>query len=54
MSKFVERECNIAGQAIALVMKQVTDIAGLEENIEVDYAYWVSEKLAEKKAGAVF
>lgn len=53
MSKFVERECNILGQAMTLVMKQVTDISGLQENIEVDYAYWVSEKLAEKKLAAL-
>ena len=49
MAKFVERECNIAGQAMALLMKQMTAISGLQENIEVDYAYWVSEKLAERK-----
>lgn len=54
MSKFVERECNILAQAMALMMKQVTDISGLQENIEVDYAYWVSEKLAEKRQAALF
>lgn len=49
-SKLLERQCNIFGQATALLMRQMVDITGLQENISVDYTYWVSERLAEKRA----
>jgi hypothetical protein len=48
MSKFVEREGNIFAQAVAQFTAQATDLAGLLENIDVDYGYWLQEKLASK------
>jgi hypothetical protein len=49
-SKLLERQCNIFGQATALLMRQMVDITGLQENISVDYTFWVSERLGEKRA----
>jgi hypothetical protein len=45
MSKLAEREGNIFGQAAQILCSQATDLVGLQENIAVDYGYWVSEKL---------
>lgn len=53
MSKFVERECNIAGQFGQILGKHATDLAGLQENIEVSYNYWVSEKLRNTPLGGL-
>jgi hypothetical protein len=50
MSKFVEREGNIFAQAVSQLGAQATDFAGLLENIDVDYGYWLQEKLAAKDA----
>ena len=49
MSKLVERECNIGAQLGQLLSGQATDLVALQENIEVDYFYWVNEKLKEKR-----
>ena len=49
MSKLVEREGNIGAQLTQLVGNQITGLVGLQENIEVDYSYWISEKLNEKR-----
>ncbi len=45
MSKFVEQQFNLVAQFGQLLSKQATDLVGLQENIEVDYGYWVSQKL---------
>jgi hypothetical protein len=52
MSKLVEREGNIAAQFAQLVGKQVTDLVGLQENILVDYSFWINQKLREKREAA--
>jgi hypothetical protein len=44
MSKFVEQEYNILAQFGALVSSQTASWVGLMENIQVDYAYWISQK----------
>jgi hypothetical protein len=49
MSKLVEREGNVAAQFARLVGNQVTDLVGLQENILVDYSFWIHEKLREKR-----
>lgn len=45
MSKLVEKQCNLMTQWGQLLGNQVTNLMGLQENIEVDYAYWASQKL---------
>jgi hypothetical protein len=45
MSKFVEQEYNVFAQFSELVNDQVTTWVGLLENIQVDYAYWISQKI---------
>jgi hypothetical protein len=47
--KFVEREGNIVAQCVQLLSKQSADLIGLQENIDVDYSYWINEKLSEKR-----
>ncbi|WP_326535601.1 hypothetical protein [Pseudorhodoferax sp.] len=44
LSKFVEQEYNLLAQTSALVASQCTAFVGLLENVQVDYAYWVSQK----------
>jgi hypothetical protein len=44
-SKLAERQANIVAQMAQLLGEQFTDLVGLQENIEVDFAYWVSQKL---------
>lgn len=44
LSKHVEQEYNIVAQFGALLSDQMADWAGLMENIQVDYAYWISQK----------
>ena len=44
LSKFAAREYNIAAQAVQLMGDQSESLAGLVENIEVGYLYWVSRK----------
>jgi len=45
MSKLVEQEFNLVGQLVQLLSNQATNLATLQENIEVDYGYWVHEKV---------
>lgn len=45
MSKLIEQQCNLVGQWGQLLGTQATNLMGLQENIEVDYGYWVSEKV---------
>ena len=47
ISKLAEREGNIVAQFVQLLGAQGTDLIGLLENIQVDYSYWVHEKLSE-------
>jgi len=44
LSKFVEQEYNLLAQTGALVASQCAAFVGLMENVQVDYAYWVSQK----------
>lgn len=43
MSKLVEQEFNLAAQFLLLLQGQATDWTGLQENIEVNYGYWLHE-----------
>ncbi len=43
MSKLAESEGNIVAQLVQLLSNQATDWVGLQENIHVDYSYWVNE-----------
>lgn len=45
MSKLVEQEFNLAGQFLLLLQGQATDWANLQENVEVNYGYWLHEQL---------
>ena len=47
--KFVEREGNIVAQCVQLLSKQAADLMGLQENIDVDYSFWINQKLSEKQ-----
>lgn len=46
MSKLVEQEFNLAAQFVLLLQGQATDWTSLQENVEVNYGYWLSEKLS--------
>lgn len=45
MSKLVEQQFNLVAQFGQLLSKQATDLVGLQENLEVDYGFWVAQKL---------
>lgn len=45
MSKVVEQEFDLVAQLGELLSDQATDLVTLLENIEVDYAWWVNEKV---------
>jgi hypothetical protein len=49
MSKLAEREGNIGAQLAQLLSNQATDLVGLQENIHVDYSYWIHQKLNAKR-----
>ena len=49
MSKLAERESNIGVQWASILGAQAATLIAWEENIEVAYSYWVSEKLERKK-----
>jgi hypothetical protein len=51
VSKFMEQEYNAVAQFSALLSNQATALIGLMENIQVDYSYWISQKLAPPEAG---
>jgi hypothetical protein len=44
-AKLVEQELDLVAQWQQLVNNQTTDVVRLLENLEVNYAYWVNEKL---------
>lgn len=48
VSKLAERQANSLTQIAQLIAGQLQDLATLAENVEVNYAYWVSQKLSEK------
>ncbi len=43
LSKFVEQEYNLVAQFGALLADQASQFAGLLENTQVDYGYWVAQ-----------
>jgi hypothetical protein len=45
VSKLAEKQANSIAQVTQLLGSQMTDLATLLENIEVNYAYWVDQKL---------
>jgi hypothetical protein len=45
MAKLVEQECDLVAQWHELVSGQATDVVGLLENLQINYAFWVNEKL---------
>jgi hypothetical protein len=45
LSKLVEKQCNLVTQWNQLLGDQATNLMGLQENIQVDYGYWASQKL---------
>ncbi len=49
MSKLAEREGNIVAQVTQILSSQATDLVGLQENIDVDYSYWINQKLSDKR-----
>jgi len=44
LSKYVEREYNLVAQWGALLSDQAAQTAGLMENIQVDYGYWLAQQ----------
>jgi hypothetical protein len=46
VSKLAEKQTNSLAQIAQLLSGQMTDLATFAENVEVNYAYWVSQKLA--------
>lgn len=46
MSKLMEKQCNLVSQWGALMGSQATNLMELLENVQVDYGYWASQKLA--------
>jgi len=44
-SKLAERQTNIIAQMTLLMGNQFTDLVGLQENAEVNFAFWVNQKL---------
>jgi hypothetical protein len=51
VSKIAEKETNIAGQLTAMIGSQITDLVTLQENVEVNYAYWIQQKLEQQRGG---
>jgi hypothetical protein len=49
MSEHLEQQYNLAAQAGELIKDQIADVLNLQENVEVDYGYWVAQKLGELK-----
>lgn len=45
MSKLAEHETNIVCQATQMLGSQLSDLVSLQENIEVNYAYWLKQTL---------
>lgn len=47
MSEQLEQQYNITEQFTALLKSQASDLLDLQENVQVDYGYWVAQKLDE-------
>lgn len=45
MSKIIEQQCNLMAQFGLLMQNQTTNLLELQDNIEISYGYWASEKL---------
>lgn len=45
MTKLFEQQFNIMGQWGQLLSVQTTNLMNLQENIEVDFGYWVAQKV---------
>jgi hypothetical protein len=45
ITRQIAQELNLIAQWHDLLRGQVTDVVSLAENIEINYAYWVAEKL---------
>jgi hypothetical protein len=45
LSEQVEQHFNLAAQIGVLIKKQTADLLTLQENIEVNYGYWVAQKV---------
>lgn len=45
MSKLVEQEFNLLAQFVLLLQGQATDWTNLQENVEVNYGYWLAQQL---------
>jgi hypothetical protein len=50
LSKYVEQEYDLVAQFGALVADQTAQMAGLLENIQVDYGYWMAQQQEARKA----
>jgi hypothetical protein len=48
VSKFAERQYNIAAQAVQLTGAQTEGLLGLIENVEIGYLYWISRKVEQR------
>jgi hypothetical protein len=44
-AKLAERQANIVAQMTQILGGQFTDLIGLQENVEVNYAFWIDQKL---------
>jgi hypothetical protein len=45
MSKLAEKESNILCQFAQMIGTHMRDLVTLQENVEVNYAYWLTQKL---------
>lgn len=54
LSKLVEQEYNVFAQFHAVAAAQAASWAGLMENVQVDYAYWIAQKQAQAEEGQGF
>lgn len=45
MSEQLEQQYNIGEQFTALLKSQASDVLDLQENVQVDYGYWMAQKL---------
>lgn len=52
MSKLMEQEMDLLGRFVLLLSGQMVDLVTLQENVEVNTGYWVSQTLAEKTGDA--
>ncbi|GJJ04546.1 hypothetical protein RugamoR64_50840 [Duganella rhizosphaerae] len=50
MSKLLEKQGNLVSQSAALLTSQTTNFVALLENIDVDFGYWMSQKIQDQPA----